>query len=159
MDFRSIRVDDVTFDPIKNNRNGLRYGGNTSLKFQVPRLRYRVSTKIPGTMTLTPTTVSFPKEFDAFMSSIVSASGVTSIHPFERITTTDDTVVFDHHERIIDSDIRPGSVIDAGTIVSIKGTWTNGITSGLCIDVDQIKIYSIQEPDTTPRVYMNGTLI
>jgi len=159
MDFRSIRVDDVSFEPIKNARNGLRYGGNTSLKFQVPRLRYRISANPHGSMTLTPTSVIFPNEFDAFVSSLVEKSGVTCTHPFERIATTNDTIMFDSHERVMDTDPRPGSVIDASIMVSIKGTWTNGVISGLCMDVDQIKIYSMQEPDTTPRVYIDGTLI
>jgi len=158
MDFRSIRVHDILFDPLKHGRNGLRYGGNTTIKFQVPRLTYRVSTKIPGTFTFTPTTITFPREFDEFIVSIVSKSGVNCNHPFERVSTTDETILFDAEERIVD-DIRPGSTIDASILVSLKGTWTNGITSGLCMDIDQAKMYSIQEPDTTPRVYMNGTLI
>lgn len=111
MDFRSIRVDDVSFEPIKNARNGLRYGGNTSLKFQVPRLRYRISANPHGSMTLTPTSVIFPNEFDAFVSSLVEKSGVTCTHPFERIATTNDTIMFDSHERVMDTDPRPDRLL------------------------------------------------
>lgn len=155
MDFRTIRVDDVIFDSNKDGRRGVRYGGNTSVRFQMPRATYRVSSKIPGTLTLTPLRMDFPGEFNAFMSRVIEKSGVNNAYPFERLNTNDETLIFDHNDILMD-DIRPGSVVDVSLLVCIKGSWTNGITSGLIIDIDQIKVYSLTEPVSSPKVYMNG---
>lgn len=159
MDFRHIRLADVLFDTPRSGRNGIRYGGNTSITFQVPRTRYRVSSsKFSSGSVLTPLSVHFPSEFDDFMVSLVQKSQVHIDQPFERLHITDETLLFDDNECLMD-DIRPGTIVDASLLVSLKGTWSNGVTSGLVMDVDQIKVYDAIEPNITPKVYIDGVSV
>ena len=156
MDFRCIRLEDVTFDAIRFGRNGIQYGGNKAVTFQVPRSKYRVSTsKFSSSYVLTPISIDFPAEFSDFIHKLVDTSGVSMVQPFERLTTCDDTLIFDNEERRQD-EIVPGTIVDASLLVSIRGTWTNRVTSGLVIDIDQIKIHTAVVPDLKPKVYING---
>jgi hypothetical protein len=158
MDFRTIRVDEVTFEPIRNGRHGVRYGANTSVRFQIPRAMYRISSKIPGVLTLTPSNINYPEEFVMFISKILDKSGVSSTQPLERFVTNDNTLIFDH-DNVVSNDTPPGSIIDASLLVSIKGTWSNGVTSGLLIDIEQIKVHALTKPISSPKVYINGVSV
>ena len=159
MDFRHIRLEDVIFDDLRSGRNSVRYGGNTSITFQVPRTQYRISSgKFSSGSVLTPLSIHFPCEFRDFMTSLVQKSNVHIDQPFERLHITDDTLVFDENERLMD-DMTPGTIIDASLLVALKGTWSNGVTSGLVMDVYQIKVYDTIKPKITPKVYIDGVSV
>lgn len=159
MDFRLIRLDDVGFDRLTQGRCGIRYGANTKITFQVPRTTFNmVSGRIPGSMSIVPVSLNIPAPFLQFMDTLVEKACVTNTRPLERLSISDDTLFFDIDGNSTDTPVQ-GTVVDASLIVSVTGAWSNGVSSGLCIDVDQVKMYDCTLKKVEPRVFIDGKCI